>query len=139
MNKLLIISLLGLAACLAFVIPNNSNSSSSIDFTTNSLETALEKAKTTNKLVFLDVSTSWCGHCKKMKKNTYTNNDVVDYLNQDYICVSIDAEKGDGPAVARKYGVSAFPTVIVLNADGSLKDKSTGYLKPQQLLKFVKL
>ena len=136
MKKVIIIALIGLATSLAFILPNQ-NSNDGISFSTSSLTESIADAKENNKKVFIDISTSWCGYCKKMKSKTYTNKDVGDVMNEAYVNITIDAEKGEGPTIAKKYGVNAYPTQVILDGDGNLVAKNVGYLKPKELLKFV--
>lgn len=45
-----------------------------------------------NKLFFIDFYTSWCGWCKKMDRDTFTDPVVAAILNKYYIPVHFDAE-----------------------------------------------
>ena len=91
-----------------------------------SLEKALEKAKSENKMVFVDCYTSWCGPCKIMAKEILPLEEVGDFLNERFVCVKYDMEKGEGPEIAKKYKVDAYPTFLLLNADGSLINPIVG-------------
>lgn len=97
---------------------------------------ALAGAKKQNKLIFLDAYTSWCGPCKLLKRNTFPNKDAGEFFNSNFINVAIDMEKGDGPALARRYGVTAYPTLIITDADGNIVTYTQGYIKPKQLIDF---
>ncbi len=77
---------------------------------------ALAAAKAEKKLVFIDFYTSWCGPCKMMMKNIFPLKEVGDYLNAKFVCIKIDAEKGEGPELAKKYKVKAYPTFVVIDA-----------------------
>ncbi|NNJ54810.1 MAG: thioredoxin family protein [Bacteroidia bacterium] len=136
MKKIIIIAIVGIAACLAFILPSTNNNQG-ITFTSSSFDESLEEAKDNNKYVFLDISTSWCGYCKKMKSKTYTSKEVGDFMNGKYISISIDAEKGNGPEIAKKYKVKAYPTQVILDGEGKVVAKNVGYLNPKGLLKFV--
>lgn len=57
-----------------------------------SFEEAMALNQTTPKLVFIDVYTDWCGWCKKMDASTFSNPEVVKYMNEKYYCVKLDAE-----------------------------------------------
>ncbi len=59
----------------------------SINFEQGSLQKTLEKAKTENKLIFIDVYTAWCGPCKKMDKLVFTNDTVADFFNQYFVSI----------------------------------------------------
>ena len=48
--------------------------------------------KTNKKMFFIDFSTSWCGWCKKMDRDTFSDPVVAAILNKYYIPVKFDAE-----------------------------------------------
>jgi len=56
------------------------------------LEQAYAKTKIAPKKVIIDVYTGWCGWCKVMDKNTFTNASVIKYINENYYAVKLDAE-----------------------------------------------
>lgn len=97
---------------------------------------ALAEAKKQKKLIFLDAYASWCGPCKLLKKNTFPDKAAGDFFNANYINVAIDMEKGEGPALSEKYGVNAYPTLIITDADGAILTYTKGYLSPGQLIDF---
>ncbi len=47
------------------------------------------------KKVYMDMYTDWCGWCKKMEASTFTNPDVIKYLNDNFYCVRFNAERKD--------------------------------------------
>jgi len=47
-------------------------------------------------------------------------------------------EKGDGPALAEKFQVTAYPTLIITDWDGNIVTYTRGYIKPKQLIEFGK-
>ena len=61
----------------------------SISFENFSFEEIKLKAKKENKLIFLDAYTSWCGPCKWLSKNIFTNDTVATYFNKNYINAKI--------------------------------------------------
>ena len=88
-------------------------------------EQALEKAKKMRSMLFIDCYTSWCGPCKMMTSKVFPQEKVGDFMNQ-FICVKYDMEKGEGPELAEKFGVRAYPTFVILNWDGTLRHKLVG-------------
>ncbi|MDP2388077.1 MAG: thioredoxin family protein [Bacteroidota bacterium] len=105
-----------------------------IEFFTGTWQQALEKAKKENKYIFLDAYASWCGPCKMMKHKTFTDKLVGDFYNKHFICVAMDMEKGEGPTLADKYSVEAYPTLIYFQPDGKLIGKATGFRKSKEFL-----
>lgn len=80
-----------------------------------------ETGKKEKKLIFVDCYTSWCGPCKMLAKNVFTQDKVADFYNTEFVCVKMDMEKGEGPALAKKYEVQAFPTLLYIDSKGELK------------------
>ncbi len=99
---------------------------------------ALQLAKTENKLVFIDIYATWCGPCKMLKKNTFTDEKVAEFFNKNFVNISIDGEKTVGPNLAAKYGIQGYPTLIVTDADGRPLLTAVGYINAGQLMEFAK-
>jgi thiol:disulfide interchange protein len=107
-------------------------------FVQGSLPAALSKAESAQKLVLVDVYTTWCGPCKMLDRTTWVDEKVVQFLSEKVVAIKIDAEKGEGPAIARKYAVRGYPTLLLLNAKGEVVDKAMGYLGPAQFLSWAR-
>jgi thioredoxin 1 len=105
-----------------------------IQFSDAAWKTQLDKAKAENKLVFLDAYTSWCGPCKMLQKNVFTQQSVGDFFNKEFINVKIDMEKGEGPTLALQYPLEGYPTLLFIDGDGKVVKKVLGYLSPEALL-----
>lgn len=56
-------------------------------------EEAVEKSKTEKRKIFIDVYTDWCGWCKVMDKNTFTDPQIARMLNEQFYPVKFDAEQ----------------------------------------------
>jgi thioredoxin 1 len=109
-----------------------------IHFFKGSYKDALIEAKKENKLVFIDAYASWCGPCKMLRQNTFTDKEVSDYFNAHFINLSVDVEKGEGVALANKYKVTHYPTLIITDNDGKRITFTVGYIQPEDLLGFGK-
>lgn len=108
--------------------------SQGIQFEIGSWKEVLQKAKQENKLIFVDLYTTWCGPCKKMAAETFPQQAVGDYFNKNFVNYKIDAEKGEGPELAGKYEVSAYPTLVFVNAAGELVYKFMGVRTADKLI-----
>ncbi len=98
----------------------------SIRFEEGSWRDILAKSAAEKKPVFLDAYTSWCGPCKWMSKNIFTNDTVADYYNGNFICAKIDMEKGEGVEIAKKYDVRAYPTLLFIGQNGEVLHRLCG-------------
>ncbi|MDO5663876.1 MAG: thioredoxin domain-containing protein [Bacteroidia bacterium] len=108
-----------------------------ISFENMSFNEVLEIAKKENKLIFMDAYTSWCGPCKQMAQTVFTNEKVGDFFNKNFINVKIDMEKGEGPDLAKKYGVTAYPTYLLIRPDGILQYSAYGFMEPDKFIKTI--
>jgi thioredoxin 1 len=99
---------------------------------------ALAEAKKQHKLIFLDAYTSWCGPCKLLKKNTFSDKAAGDFFNTHFVNVAVDMEKGFGPALLEKYGVNAFPTLLIIDENGKKVSFSRGFIPAEVLIEFGK-
>ena len=88
---------------------------------------AAAAAKSEGKLVFVDVMTSWCGPCKMMARDVFPQKKVGDFMNEKFVSIKIDAEKGEGIQIAKTYNVHSYPTFLILNTEKSEVARSVGY------------
>ena len=73
-----------------------------------------------------------------LKRNTFTNSEVGEFFNKNFVNITIDGEKGVGPSLAKKYSIPGYPTLIIADAKGNPVLYTAGYINPQQLLEFAK-
>ena len=98
----------------------------SINFIDKPWDEILKMSKDSNKLIFMDAFATWCGPCKWMAANIFTNDTVADYYNRHFICVQVDMEKGEGLTLRKKYSVAAYPTLLFINSEGVALHRRTG-------------
>ena len=94
-----------------------------------SYDTALAQAKKDKKIVLVDIYTDWCGWCKKLDRDTYSDKDVQARVAKDFIAVKINPEKSaDGAKLAQQFGVRGFPFIAFVGADGKPMSQISGYV-----------
>jgi thioredoxin-related protein len=106
-----------------------------IKFLHGQLAEAIKKADTEKKPVMIDFVTDWCRWCDTLDARTYSDQEVAAYINEHVIPIKIDAEKGEGIQIAKKYGVAAYPTILFLRSDGEEVDRMLGYVQAEPFLK----
>lgn len=99
-----------------------------------SLDEALAEAKAAGKLVLLDVGAYWCPPCHQLDEEVFVRPEVGERLARGYVALHVDAEKGEGPELAERYHVQAYPTVLVLEASGVEKGRVVDFLPAAELL-----
>ncbi|WP_293879082.1 hypothetical protein [Sphingobacterium sp. UBA1498] len=72
---------------------------------------------------------------EEWSRKSFYRPEVAAFYNEHFICFRLDAEKGEGPALAKKYGVSAYPTWLYLEADGMLRSRKTDFLTGAEFIK----
>lgn len=109
-----------------------------VEFVDTNFAEALKKAGTENKVLFVDCYTDWCGPCKYLASQVFTDDRVADYINEHFISLKVDCEKGEGPELAKKYNVSGYPTLLFISPDGELINKIVGASSPDKFIDLVK-
>lgn len=106
---------------LSGIITGLSAQERGITFFTGSFNEALAKAQSTGphpQLIFFDCYTSWCGPCKRMATQLFTQPEAGDFFNKNFINIKIDMEKGEGVELAKKYAIAMYPTFLILDKHG---------------------
>lgn len=125
------------------------------------LDEALAAQKKSPKPIFMDVYTDWCGPCKMLDKNTFSNADFANYISKNYYAVKFN---GEGNTVVnykgKKYSnpnfdpnrkgrnsiheftlflkVEGYPSMYVLDTKGDIEKVIVGYYQAEQLLAELK-
>lgn len=137
MKYLSIVAILFGMMASSFVWAPENKDEDGIQFENITFEEALALAKKENKLVFMDAYAVWCGPCKMLAKTTFKAKEVGEKFNKSFINIQVDMEKGEGPALARRYQVRAYPTLFVIHPDGTVAKRIVGFRGEKQLLSEV--
>ena len=108
--------------------------SKGIIFFEGTWQEALEAATKEEKIIFVDAFAEWCGPCKMMAANVFTNSEVGDFYNANFINLKIDMEKPENKEFSTKYPVAAFPTLYYIDFTGKVVQKVTGAQNVEQFI-----
>lgn len=123
---------------------------------------ALEAQEKNPKKIFVDVYTTWCGPCKMLDRNTFSNTDVINYINKHYYAVKFNAEGTEevnyegksytnpryqanrrGRNAQHQFAgalqVSAYPSMVFFDEKANIITPITGYHTPEMLEIYLKM
>lgn len=89
-----------------------------------SLEEAKKVAASTKRMIFVDFFAEWCGPCKRLEADCFGTSEFK-ALSKKLVFLRIDVDQQ--PKVSQDYGIEAMPTQMVINANGTVINKTVGY------------
>ena len=120
-----------------------------------SIEKAMELNKTNPKKIYIDFYTDWCGWCKKMDRDCFTDPKVISEMNKDYYAVKFNAETKDKVlfhdvtynfsiqnganefALSMLDGQLSYPTAVILSETQQKITMVPGYQKASFLVEIL--
>lgn len=99
-----------------------------------SLDEALAKAESENKLIIVDVSAIWCPNCRRLDKQVFANETVRKTINEKYVFVRLEYESAEGKAFLERYRSEGFPNLWLLDSKGKVVKKLDTVYDPKPFL-----
>ena len=124
---------------IAFLLFSTMVSGQGIEFFHGTWKEALAEAQKEDKIVFVDSYAKWCGPCKKMAANVFTQDEVGQFFNDNFVNLKLDMEEADGLTFGSQYPVSAYPTLFFLDSQGNILKKVTGGQQAEGLINHGKV
>lgn len=122
------------------------------------ISTAEKINNKSGKMYFIDMYTDWCGWCKVMDRKTFTDKEVIAYMDENFHNIKFDAEQREAVVFADKeyewqpYGRNgvnllamflldgrlSYPSYVILDADKKPITVARGYMPPEKFLPQMK-
>ena len=123
-----------LAMLLTAAIATAQTAEKGIVFQHEGWQKILAQAQQKNQIIVVDAYTTWCGPCKWMAANVFTNDTVAAFYNKNFLCVKLDMEQGEGLKFAETYSVRAYPTYLFINGEGKVLHQAAGSMPAQKFI-----
>lgn len=130
-----VIGILSVAIIAVVLMSSFAGKGEGIEFSKVTFEKAKKEAAKSGKLVFIDAYTDWCGPCKRMAATTFQDPEVGAFFNENFVNIKVEMEKdADGTEIAKRYRVSAYPTMLIVDGNGNLVKSVVGFKTKEQLM-----
>lgn len=108
-------------------------------------EDAVAANESNPKMFIVDVYTDWCGWCKKMDKETFTDPKVIAFINENFHAVKLNAEDSQRTfefggeefseaQMAAAMRVRSYPNFVVIEPSMKNIAQLPGYRTPDQFM-----
>jgi len=148
--KINIIRLTVTAVLLCIAMPACSSESNSQEAPAPALQTTTETTgvswlgydegmalgKQEGKKILLHFYADWCGYCKKMNKEIFSQSDAADFINQNFIPIRVNSD--NEVQLAQAYRVSGLPTTWFLDKNGEGILSIPGYIPKEMFVSYMK-
>ncbi len=98
------------------------------------MNAAKKKASDQMLMLYVDVYATWCGPCKMMDSEVYTDPAVADYMNTHYLSVRMDGESDFGRMYASEQQLEGYPSMFIFSDDGERVSKIVGFTPAEELI-----
>lgn len=119
-----------LLAILLIIFSNRVQARQFID----SYENAKKLAIATNKFILVDFWATWCGPCKRMDAESWSDSEVIKVMN-NYVPLKIDIDRER--TLANKYGIRSIPDVFIIDPNGEIVYEQKSYMNKNGVLKLL--
>jgi len=106
--------------------------------TLQEMEAVQKRASDQQLMLFVDVYATWCGPCKMMDRDVYTDPAVAEYMNANFVSVRMDAECDYGRVYAAAQELEGYPSMFIFSMDGEPISKVVGFTPADQLISSLK-
>lgn len=107
--------------------------------TSEDYQEAIDLASDRMQILFVDVYATWCGPCKMMDRDVYTDPAVAEYMNKEFVNVRMDGETPFGRQFASLHALQGYPSMFLIDHNAEVVGTIVGFKPAEELLKSLKL
>lgn len=100
------------------------------------VEAALAEARRSGRPVFLYWGAVWCPPCNQVKSTIFTRSDFIEQSRR-FVPVYLDGDVPGAQKLGKRFRVSAYPTMVLLRADGTEVTRLAGAVEPAKYLQLL--
>jgi thioredoxin-related protein len=100
-----------------------------------SYEDAMVLSKESGSDVFIYFSADWCKYCTSMKNDTLENKEAKKHLLKNFVFLNINVD--ENKKIKNKYNVKSLPDCVIVNSNGEVIKRSSGYKSPEKFLQWI--
>lgn len=124
--------------CFPLITQASSNIRAQVNFVSGSLSDIQRRAASEDKPYFIHFTAEWCMPCQWMEKNTYTDPELANYVNTNYIPYKVDIDDSQGFNYKEQFKILLLPSVLIFSASGDQLDRFEESLSATKMLLILK-
>lgn len=95
------------------------------------LKAAAVKSEATGKPILITFTASWCHYCHKLLDETFTDQNVINRVNEHFVPVVLDADENE--RAVQLLGIEAFPSTVIISPELNVLGRITGFHRAPQM------
>lgn len=123
--------------CLFFCSSQVFAQETGIRFESGTLEAAMQKSAQEGKVLFIDCTAAFCGACRMMEKEVFSNPEVAAFFNEHFISYQLWMDRPEGKAFNETCEIPAYPTLLFMDEKGNILWKEVGGRKIQAFMELA--
>ena len=122
----------------ALFLPPFSQNIFGIDYFKGNFKTALDSAKKSEKLIFMNIAATWSGASNRMEETVFRDNYTENQIITDFLPIRFDASSEEGLKIQQQFGITALPAYLVINSQGQIVRLRIGEVSLEAFKTFLK-
>lgn len=115
----------------------------------NNFSEGIESASSQNKKIIINIYTDWTSWCKKMERDVYSQDNIMQYISKNFVPIKMDAESNndilfadknytEATLIEEEFGIDGYPSTVFLSSSGEIITVVPGYVGAEEFLLMLK-